>query len=347
MDALVAAGHDPNGWMLLFPLALFVYYAVVWIAVGQDPKPGRILPQYGPPEAMSPAAVRYLVTTGSDGRSFAAVLAQLSHRGFIAVDPCAPKYRVIREKNPPADPSTLAPEEQQVFRILFSEGPEVVLDPTEGPLLSVYVAAIQRSLVGRMEGKYFTRNAGWILLAIFSTILFFFVMAFTASGKDTSGLLFLSWWFLFVTLTVGFIARVSLYAAWKGASRAHSGYGAVFAGTAALGVFLIVCGWIAYHITTKVSPAYSCTLAGMIAAHLAFAPALRRITPACRDALDHLEGFRIFLDQVEQDRLNRLRSPDDSLEESDEFLPYAIALEIKEAWGDHLAQAFLATTVMR
>lgn len=347
MDALLTAGHDSNGWMLLFPLALFLYYAILWIAVGQDPKPGMILPQYGPPEAMSPAAVRYLVTTGSDGRSFAAVLAQLSHRGFVIVYPCAPKYRVVREKKPPADVSTLAPEEQQVLRILFSDGPEVVLDPTQGPLLSVYVAAIQRSLVARMEGKYFTRNAGWIVLAIFCTILFLFVMAFSARGKDTSGLLFLSWWFLFAFMTVGFIARVSLFLAWRGAARANTGYGMVLVGTLALGAFLSVCGWIAYHLSIKVSPAYSVTLVSMVAAHLAFAPALRRITPACRKALDHLEGFRLFLNQVEQDRLNRLRTPDDSLEESDEFLPYAVALEIKEAWGDHLAQAFLATTVMR
>jgi hypothetical protein len=121
----------------------------------------------------------------------------------------------------------------------------------------------------------------------------------------------------------------------------------ILVGTAVLGVFLSVCGWIAYHITTKVSLAYALTLASMVAAHLVFAPALRRITPACRKTLDHIEGFRNFLNQVEQDRLNRVRSPDDSLEEADEFLPYAIALEIKEAWGDHLAQALVNTTVMR
>jgi hypothetical protein len=346
METLLA-GHDPNGWMLLFPLGLFIYYGVLWIAVGQDPKPGTILPQYGPPEAMSPGAVRYLVTTGSDGRSFAAVLVQLAHRGFVCVEPRPPKYLVRREPNPPANPSSLAPEEAQVLRILFSDGPEVLLDPTQGPLLSVYVAAIQKALVARMEGKYFTRNAGWIILAILATILFFFVIAFAARGKDTSGLLFLSWWFLFVTMTVGFIARVSLFAAWRGASRAHTGYGMALLGTLALAVFMSVCVWIAYHITTKVSPAYAFTLVGMVAAHLIFAPALRRITPECRKALDHIEGFRSFLNKVEQDRLNRLRLPDDELRAADGFLPYAIALEIKEAWGDHLAQAFLATTVMR
>jgi len=346
MDALFT-GHDPNGWMLLFPLALFVYYAIVWLAVGQDPKPGTFVPQYGPPEELSPAAVRYLVTTGSDGRSFAAVLAQLSHRGFICVEPQPPKYLVRREENPPSNPPSLAPEEAQVLRILFSDGPEVVLDPTQGPLLSVYVAAIQKELVKQMEGKYFKRNAGWIILAIFASILCFLVTPFAAKGKDTSGLLFLSWWFFFVTMTVGFIARVSLFAAWKGAARAKTGYGMALAGTLALSVFLSVCCWIAYHISTKVSLAYALTLAGLVAAHLIFAPALRRVSQQGRKMLDDIEGFRIFLEKVEQDKLNRIRMPEEHLEAADEYLPYAIALEIKEAWGDHLAQAFLATTVMR
>src|ERR1700722_140345 len=30
-----------------------------------------------------------------------------------------------------------------------------------------------------------------------------------------------------------------------------------------------------------------------------------------------------------------------------EYLPYAIALEVREAWGDHLAEAFFATTIQR
>jgi hypothetical protein len=346
MDALLT-GHDPNGWMLLFPLALFVYYAIVWLALGQDPKPGTFVPQYGPPDGMSPAAVRYLVTTGSDGRSFAAVLAQLSHRGFVCVEPQAPKYLVRREKNPSSDPSSLAPEEAQVLRILFSDGPEVLLDPTQGPLLSVYVAAIQKELVKQMEGKYFTRNAGWIVAAIFATILCFFIAAFAARGRDTSGLLLLSWWFLFVTMTVGFIVRVSFLAAWKNASRAKTGYGMLLVGTLALSVFLAVCAWIAYHISTEVSLAYSLTLAGLVVAHLIFAPALRRILPQGRKMLDAIEGFRAFLEKVEQDKLNRIRLPEEQLQAADESLPYAIALEVKEAWGDHLTQAFLATTVMR
>ena len=346
MEALLT-GRDLNAWMLFFPPALLLYYFIVWLAVGQDPKPGTVIPQYGPPEGMSPAALRYLITTGSDGRSFAAVLAQLTYRGFINVQPLGEKYRIFKESRPPADASSLAPEEAQVLRILFSDGREVLLDPSQGPLLSVYVAAIQKELVKRMEGKYFTRNAGWIALAVFSTILFLIAFALSAKGKDTSGLVLLSWWFFFVTSILGLIVRVSFFPAWRNALRTQKGIGMVLLSAGVLGVFLTVCGWIAYHITTKVSLSYALTLASAVALHLLFAPALRRVTPLGRKALDHVEGFRSFLLKVEQDQLDRLHDPDDELQTANQFLSYAIALEIKEAWGDHLAQAFFATTTMR
>jgi hypothetical protein len=49
---------------------------------------------------------------------------------------------------------------------------------------------------------------------------------------------------------------------------------------------------------------------------------------------------------VEQDRLNRLTDPNDS-SRLDAHVPYAIALDIKEAWGDHLCSAFIGATVSK
>ena len=45
--------------------------------------------------------------------------------------------------------------------------------------------------------------------------------------------------------------------------------------------------------------------------------------------------------------LHRLNPAAETQQLLDEHLPYAIALEVREAWGDHLAQTFLVTTVMR
>jgi hypothetical protein len=58
-----------------------------------------------------------------------------------------------------------------------------------------------------------------------------------------------------------------------------------------------------------------------------------------------LRGFRQFLQKVEQDHLNRLGEPPDVWQKLAALLPYAIALEVKEARGDPFAQEFLATTV--
>jgi hypothetical protein len=42
-----------------------------------------------------------------------------------------------------------------------------------------------------------------------------------------------------------------------------------------------------------------------------------------------------------------LNAPSAQPEAEIEYLPYAIALEVREAWGDHLAEAFFATTIQR
>jgi hypothetical protein len=50
---------------------------------------------------------------------------------------------------------------------------------------------------------------------------------------------------------------------------------------------------------------------------------------------------------VEQDRLQRLNASSAEPAAEIEYLPYAIALEVREAWGDHLAEAFFVSTMQR
>jgi hypothetical protein len=88
-------------------------------------------------------------------------------------------------------------------------------------------------------------------------------------------------------------------------------------------------------------------LAALLLVNLIWGPQLKRRTLKGRQILDEIAGFRLFLEKVEKDRLDKLNSPEEAPELLDEHLPYAIALEVREAWGDHLAQTFFATTAMR
>jgi len=59
---------------------------------------------------------------------------------------------------------------------------------------------------------------------------------------------------------------------------------------------------------------------------------LRAPTPAGRQIMDQIEGFRMYLDTAEQDRLDRMQSPKLTPEVFESFLPYAYALGVQNRW---------------
>lgn len=63
-----------------------------------------------------------------------------------------------------------------------------------------------------------------------------------------------------------------------------------------------------------------------------FAWLLRAPTPAGRQIMDQIEGFRMYLNTAEQDRLDRMRSPKLTPEVFESFLPYAYALGVQNKW---------------
>jgi hypothetical protein len=117
-------------------------------------------------------------------------------------------------------------------------------------------------------------------------------------------------------------------------------------GTAAIAVFLGIIALLLTKLAAGVSLSFSLMLVAFLLINLAWGPRLKRKTPLGREISDQIAGFRQFLEKVDQDKLNRLNPEADAPRDLDRLLPYAIALEVKEAWGDHLSQTFLASTVV-
>jgi hypothetical protein len=74
---------------------------------------------------------------------------------------------------------------------------------------------------------------------------------------------------------------------------------------------------------------------------------MRAPTPRGLIILQQLAGFREFLVRVEQDPLDRMKTPEKRAELMNRFLPYAIALNVREGWGDKMASAFSDAIVER
>jgi len=108
-------------------------------------------------------------------------------------------------------------------------------------------------------------------------------------------------------------------------------------------MFLGVLGFVDWRIGKGSTPAFAGSLVAIIVINIGFAISLKRITPLGRQRLDEILGFRQFLATVELDRFDRMNDPRMTPVLLNDYLAYAIALDLKEAWGDHLSSALFAT----
>ncbi len=74
--------------------------------------------------------------------------------------------------------------------------------------------------------------------------------------------------------------------------------------------------------------------------HILFIFLMRAPTPAGRRIMDEIEGFKMYLDTAEQDRLERMKSPQLTPEVFETFLPYAFALGVENNWCNRFTREF-------
>jgi hypothetical protein len=338
-----------EGGVLIAPALLFLYYLIAWVWIGREPKRGAFVARYKPPEGISPAAARYIASGTTDGRSFAAVIAQLAVHGCIRVESENGKYRLSRRQSDLATEAALAPEEKFILALLFEDGPEIVLsgamDQRNAAQNGRYVSHIHNELVNVLSKKYFTRHTGIVALGVLLTFVSALALAVTARGRDTSAAVFTTLWVLFIGLGLGMMFELSFASTWKTAVRGGTGWIKLLPAAAAVCIFGGAMAFLLKNLASGVSLSFSLMLVAFLVINLGWGPRMRRKSPLGRQVSDQIAGFRQFLQTVDQDRLDRLNPSANAPQDLDRFLPYAIALEVKEEWGDHLSQTFLTATV--
>src|SRR5579872_666672 len=83
-------------------------------------------------------------------------------------------------------------------------------------------------------------------------------------------------------------------------------------------------------------------VAALIACNVVFFFLLRHPTEAGRRLLDHIEGFKMFLSEVDGDRMSRMGAPDRTPELFEKFFPYAIAFDLQDKWAQQFSQVLSA-----
>ena len=326
----------PTAVFIAIPALLAIYYGVLIAAKPRAPQPGAVVVRYELPADFTPAAARYIWKGCVDQRTVACIFAGLATKGRIALEKSPSGYKVIKT-SPPQSAPALNRDEQGLMDWLFSNFlTEAHFNPQHD--VEGCIASLRGSLDKALNGKYQSARSGWAVLGMLGSFTATMLLA-SQMGENSALVLKFTGSFFMVCFMAGVVVGALLLPAISDLLRGLGDFGrlvaalaiSALAGAAAVGLWL--------KLVPLAPMALPIMAAVLVAMNLAAVPLLRAVTPAGVDAAQQIRGFREYLLKVEQDRLNRMVKASEPPPSEATFLSYAVALELKEPWGDELTNA--------
>ncbi|MCU0843414.1 MAG: DUF2207 domain-containing protein [Spirochaetes bacterium] len=316
---------------------VLLYYMVAWVLAGRDPRKGVIIPLYAAPDGLSPAALRFVSQMGYDNRAFAAAIVGMAVRGHCTISDDDGVY-TLRKLD--GEGSDLTPEEKKILEKLFGKDKSIALETANHSRISGAIKAARRTLSLNYEKQYFLRNVAYFvpgLLLSVTVIAISIVFGFLES-PETFLLIWLAFWSIGVVLLLWKVT-----AAWREAVRMRGGIRKVFASGGAVFLTLFALPFVGAEIVVLViylqsgSPWILLTTICLALVNFLFYHLLKAPTRTGRALMDKIEGFRLFLNVAERDRLNAVMPPEKTPATFERFLPYAIALGVENRWAEYFS----------
>ncbi|MHB1104381.1 MAG: DUF2207 domain-containing protein [Devosia sp.] len=308
----------------LAALLVLLYYALAWSSVGRDPAKGVIIPLFHPPKGFSPALAHYIHRMGWEKNgwtAFTASIFDLGVKGLVSIDNTAKTLKVTVTGREPAAP--LAPGEKLIFDYFRSKG-TVAVNTTNGPKLNEKRGEFTQALETENRQVYFKNNVGYVLLGVAFSVLC--LAALVLSGVLDPVFLIIS--------VVGGIA-IGLFT-----TLARRFWAGSLVGKFILVVWLFIAGTnllggaagfvSAFSVDTALIAAISIVIVNVV-----FAILMRAPTVQGRKLMDQIDGFRMYLETAEKNRLNMVGEPPMTIERFERILPFAIALGVEKPWSEH------------
>ena len=316
-------------------VAVCAYYIFAWLLFGRDRKADILIPLYEPPRKLSPAMIRYVWRERFDDRTFWAGVLSLVARGLATMhaENGATRLRPTEAAN---RKQSLPDEEQILLDRLLRGHPRkgmviTMLDPRTALAASDMAASLHKSAVGR----WFQENRTYVTAGICLSMAALFAVA-QPRRVEQWGVVVLAlammapaaFYLFFLTLRARDVCRslrekFDAALLWRGAGIlafiVSCTAGIVLGGVVLGGDF----GW------PLIVVAVFLTILNVLQLQWMKAP-----TQDGGRLLNEIEGFRLFLKSVEHLPMQRSDAPGDKAGLYEKYLPYAVALEVEQTWGD-------------
>ncbi len=317
-------------------LLVVALHYMQWKRVGRDPERGVIIPLFEPPKGLSPAAVRYVLNMRFNDKAFAAAIVDMAVKGYLVIDAEKRKFTLRRKTESKAG---LSPGEKKVAGKLFhSARTEVELKNKNHSIVGGARDALKDALKGEYGRAFFAHNRKHVLPGVALSVVTLMAMAAAAPAfGDTGAVLVLGLFAAMATAAFGYAGGRNLKTAVSSGVPFSRRIGALFSGAVMTVLPLVFLAFAAVAaIEIGALPSFG-LLVLLVASNALFIHLMQAPTAAGRRIMDAIEGFRLYLTVAEQPRLDMLHPPKMTPQLYEKYLPYALALDVENAWSEQFA----------
>ena len=211
-----------------------------------------------------------------------------------------------------------------LFKGLLEKRNEVLLDQKNHSTIGKAIRAFKKSVKKSHTIIYYKNNISYLWKGILLSIVAL-SFSFSTSSSDDAGVL--SFWFIFWSIGCFFLLKKYV------SSLKTNGFFAnffftLFALPFFIGWGLGVWGFLSLHLDFILLISLLIVVLNLTFIELMSAP-----TIAGQRATEEIEGFKLYLKTAEKLRLEGLHPPEITPEIFEKYLPYAIALDVENAWS--------------
>jgi uncharacterized membrane protein YgcG len=325
-------------------LLVLLYYFAAWWMVGRDPAEGVVFPRFSPPYRISPALAKYIDSRGfGDGGwvALSAACLNLAVKKRLRLeeedgDTTLVLNRTGREEHIPG--FGLPKGEAALEAWLNGRGSPLTLNKANGTSIQALGRKFRAAIERESRDVYFRTNKrylipGFVLSLV--TIVALLVFGGLQPGQEGFVIVFLVFSVFATVISVNLGKAIFRFASMKlRMALIFVVFGLAISG-AAFG---------AYHVNGGVEslPVLPFIAVALVALNILFFFLISAPTALGRQALDEIEGLRMYLSVAEKERLNMAKVPDMSTGHFEELLPYAVALGVEKPWAKAF-EAWLTT----
>jgi len=341
---------------LLGLIIVLIYYAGTWFVAGRSSDPGET--PWAPPRGFSPAALRYAWSRSFDQKMLVANVVDLAIKKQLAIleDPSGafilgrlnpePESAGVPPGSPDGPPLEITGDEKLTLETLFWTTDTIRLQPGQGALVGRPLEALHHHLRGEMEKVNFLSNLRYLIPGLLLSLATVVRSGFAIQGGQRIIVLCLSIGLLpwsLGCLILGGLAVAALRNAFSDPYHAPTARRQAMVMGAICLPFLLAevagLGILAWAASSGVAVILLLLAAINYLAYIVLSAPAR----SGGALLEEIEGFRVFLTSLGQDRRDARVSSQHAAAWAERYLPYALALNVEKVWGEKFA-AVLAQT---